>query len=56
VNDKDEEDRCKIVALLDSTGREELFKFLRNSEIDRNIRVQLFELFDQVIYLLRQES
>jgi hypothetical protein len=49
VNNKDEEDRCKIVALLDSTGREKLFKCLPNSEIDRNIRIQLFEHFLKII-------
>jgi hypothetical protein len=34
VNDKDEEDVCKVVALLDFTCREELFKFLPNYEVD----------------------
>jgi hypothetical protein len=39
VNNKDEEDGCEVVALFDSACREELLKFLPNSEIDRDILV-----------------
>jgi hypothetical protein len=37
VDDKDKEEDGAIVALLDSACREKLFKFLTNSEVDRNI-------------------